>query len=527
MLTDSGREQEVSQGRENQLIEEARLEAFDWKVCAASLTGGADLPSPDVFPGYTIVREMHRGGQGVVYEAVQLATKRTVAIKALLQGPFADGRSKWRFEREVKLVADLRHPDIVVIHDSGIAQGRYFYAMDYVRGQPLDTHICLAALPLKEIVQLLRRVCETVAFAHRRGVIHRDLKPSNILVNENGAPCLLDFGLAKVIGDGGNKGTLTSMMTMPGNILGTLAYMSPEQTQGDPEAIDTRTDVYALGVILYQVLTGRLPYTTGGTDLAEALRTIREVDPTSPSRLRKEINSELAAIVLKAMAKEPDRRYQSAAELSEDLAAFLEGRPVTARSTSSLYVLRKLATKHYFHTSVIAALVCSMTGFGGITYHALTREQEASDGLRRINTQYQSTNQDLTTSLRRSEASRNQHALGWFLLEWHAGRIEAARSIQNLMPRESPEYAATQFLMDGNWTVEKLRASVPANAAPLVLFVTGERYLKDGKVAQAEEAFREYVKRYRGVWQPLAEERLKQLAGKANPVTQASVSGGE
>src|SRR5262249_45428022 len=143
---------------------------------------------------------LHRGGQGIVYEAIQLSTKRTVALKVLLEGSLASRRDKWMFEREVKLVAALSHPNIVTIHDSGIIHGKYYFAMDYVSGKPLDTFIRMAKLNPRQILTLFKQICDAVAYAHRRGVIHRDLKSLNILVSDDGRPCILDFGMAKVLG---------------------------------------------------------------------------------------------------------------------------------------------------------------------------------------------------------------------------------------------------------------------------------------------------------------------------------------
>ncbi|MDM7998829.1 MAG: serine/threonine-protein kinase, partial [Dehalococcoidia bacterium] len=194
-------------------------------------SGPSPFPSVDGIPGYEIVREIHRGGQGVVYEAVQVSTNRTVAVKVMLEGPFVSERARWRFEREVKLIARLRHPNIVVIHDSGIAQKRYYFAMDYVRGEPLDTHIRLSALPTRGIVRIFLQVCDAVSCAHRHGVIHRDLKPSNILVGDDGRPQVLDFGLAKTA-DEQREGSGRPLVTMPGQIMGTIRYMSPEQARG-------------------------------------------------------------------------------------------------------------------------------------------------------------------------------------------------------------------------------------------------------------------------------------------------------
>jgi serine/threonine protein kinase len=315
-------------------------------VIDASTRDGVDPPSSvlisfsanaadrEHIPGYDIVREVSDGGQGVVYEAIQHATGATVAVKVLKGGILAGDRAKWRFEREIRLVASLRHPHIVVIHDSGIAHGQYYYAMDYVRGHPLDTHIRLAHPGIKGIARLMRAVCDAVGYAHQRGVIHRDLKPSNVLVSEAGSPCVLDFGLAKIIGDE-QDGRVAMTVTAPGMLLGTLPFLSPEQTMGNPDEIDTRSDVYTLGVMLYRLLTGKPPYATD-TDVVSACKAIRDVDPPRPSHVRNEINSDLDAIILKCMEKDPNRRYATAVDLRSDLDAWLEGRPIAARSASSL-----------------------------------------------------------------------------------------------------------------------------------------------------------------------------------------------
>lgn len=335
----------------------------------------AESGGPIEIPGYDILREIHRGGQGIVYKAVQRSTKRAVAVKVLLEGPYADRRGRWRFEREVRLIAMLRHPNIVVIHESGFAQGLHYFAMDYVAGPPLDTYARMRALKVREIVSLFRQVCEAVACAHGHGVIHRDLKPSNILVNDDGRPCVLDFGLAKITH---RDIELADQLTVsrPGVMLGTLHYMAPEQTRGNPDEVDVRTDIYALGVILYELLTGKPPYMTG-CDLAQAFISIREVDPPRPSSLRPEVRSELDAIVLKCLDKNPDRRYGTASALAQDLEAWMQGRPISAKSASSVYILRKLAARHSFETLVIMSLVLSMIGFGAIMFNSLQHARSA------------------------------------------------------------------------------------------------------------------------------------------------------
>ena len=203
------------------------------------------LPAADSIEGYELLREIHRGGQGVVYKAVQKATKRTVALKVLLEGPYASPRQRHRFEREIDLVASLQHPNIVTVYDSGVTHdGRHYFAMEYIHGLSLDAYLSDKALTVDETLLLFQQICAAVNYAHQRGVIHRDLKPANIRIDSNGKPHILDFGLAKAAGASLADG---APVTVTGEFMGTLAYASPEQTQGDPHLIDIRTDVYSLG----------------------------------------------------------------------------------------------------------------------------------------------------------------------------------------------------------------------------------------------------------------------------------------
>ncbi len=325
--------------------------------------------------GYEILRELHRGGQGVVYEAIQTATKRKVAVKVLLEGPHASKSAQKRFEREIELVAGLKHSNIVsVFHSGKTADGRDFCAMDYVRGLPLHHHVREKKLTLEQTLELFAKVCEAVNYAHQRGVIHRDLKPSNILVDAEGAPKVLDFGLAKIVG-----GPEQTAISMTGQVVGTLPYVSPEQGRGDPDEIDIRTDVYALGVILYETLTGHYPYPIAGL-MADVLRHIAETPPTPPSKAWEAssgvagrsagrrisrtgcpIDNEVETIVLKCLSKEPERRYQSAGELGRDLHHYLAGEPIEAKRDSGLYVLKKSLQRYKLPAAVAAGFVVVVT----------------------------------------------------------------------------------------------------------------------------------------------------------------------
>ena len=316
-------------------------------------------PPTESIEGYEILSEVHRGGQGVVYKAVQKTTKRTVALKVLLEGPYASPRQRHRFEREIDLVASLQHRNIVTVYDSGVTRdGRHFFAMEYIHGQALDAYLSDKNLSIDETLRLFQKTCAAVNHAHQHGVIHRDLKPGNIRVDANGEPHVLDFGLAKA-----GAGGLTpdgAPVTVTGEFMGTLAYASPEQTKGDPTLIDIRTDVYSLGVILYEMLTGKYPYQVVG-QMADVLRNIAEAEPKRPSTIRRQINDEVETIVLKALAKERERRYQSADTLGCDIEHYLNGQPIDAKRDSGWYVLRKTLRRYRGQATAAAGYLVIVT----------------------------------------------------------------------------------------------------------------------------------------------------------------------
>lgn len=315
-------------------------------------------------PGYTILSEIHRGGQGAVYKAMQNGTRRTVAIKLMLRGAFAGDRERARFEREIRVLSQIRHPRVVSIYESGEADGRVYYVMEYVSGKPLDDYLNHTPLPLRDRLRLFERICAAVHAAHLQGVIHRDLKPDNIRIDASGEPHILDFGLAKVAGSlPENTDGQPVMMTMTGQFVGSLPWASPEQAEGVASRIDIRTDVYSLGVILYQMLTGRFPYTVEGTT-REVLSSIVEAAPQRPRSLNRTIPSEVETITLRALAKERDRRYQSAGEFARDVERYLAGQPILARSDSLPYVLRKAFARHRVAAATMAIILLLIIGFG-------------------------------------------------------------------------------------------------------------------------------------------------------------------
>jgi len=323
---------------ERRLIAAARR---DTRELAA---GGRRLPfQPGEVAGYVLLREIGRGGMGVVYEAEQQQPRRVVALKMIRDGALGDDHGVLLFQREVQALARLRHPAIAAIFEAGqTAAGRPFFVMELVRGAPLTEYARLAELSLRARLQLFGRLCQAVHYAHQRGVIHRDLKPANIIIDADGNPKILDFGLARLLD---SEGALRTGSIELGKIVGTLAYMSPEQTGVRPEGglaeIDTRSDVYSLGVMLYELLTGRLPYDVHDRAATEAFSIIREQAPRKPGTLDRALRGDLETIALKALAKDPGRRYDSAAALARDIERYLANQPIAARPPSTAYLLSK------------------------------------------------------------------------------------------------------------------------------------------------------------------------------------------
>ncbi len=343
----------------------------------AAPTAGHGRPRDGSMPnieGYTLTGELSQGGQGVVYRAVQVETKRPAAIKMLITGSFASERQRQRFDREIEIAARFRHPNLVSIFESGQAtDGRRYVAMELVEGLPLDRAIEMhgeeagpaaggsaartgAPVPRRvdAIMRLFSLICAGVGHAHAYGVIHRDLKPSNILVDGTGNPRILDFGLAR-------PADASYDVTATRDFVGTPAFCSPEQLSRDPGALNARTDVYALGLLLYRSLTGKHPYPCDGP-LHEVARHAIETDPTPPTRYVPRMDMDVQTIVLKCLAKDPARRYATASALAADINDYLAGRPISARRDSLLYVLGKLAVRH--RIPVIAGLLVLVTVVG-------------------------------------------------------------------------------------------------------------------------------------------------------------------
>jgi hypothetical protein len=277
---------------------------------------------PQPIPGYEIVGELARGGMGVVYQARQLALNRPVAIKVLASGALAYPSERWRFLREAQATACLQHPNIVQVFEVGEHGGYPYITMEMVSGGNLARRIAGKPQPPAEAAQLTETLARAIHWTHQRGVIHRDLKPSNILLTEDGVPKIADFGVARHL-------SASSGATRPGDMLGTPSYMAPEQAAGRAHEAGPSADVYALGAILYELLTGLPPFRTDSPRQTTAL--VLSQEPVPPRRLHPRVPRDLEAICLKCLQKEPSRRYPSAAELADDLRRYLNGEPITAR----------------------------------------------------------------------------------------------------------------------------------------------------------------------------------------------------
>jgi WD40 repeat protein len=322
---------------------------------------------------YEIIRVIGEGGMGVVYEARQENPRRTVALKVIRAGLGGPHVLK-RFQHEAHVLGQLHHHGIAHIYEAGTATvetgsgqevEQPFLAMEFIRGEPLCRYAKTNALNTRQRLDLFTKVCDAVQHAHDQGVIHRDLKPGNILVEANGQPKVLDFGVARVTD--ADVQTVT-LQTAVGQLVGTLAYMSPEQVTGDPTLLDTRSDVYALGVVLFELLSGRLPLDLGGRSIPEAARVVREEEPTSLSSISTAFRGDLETILTKAMAKDKTRRYQAAFDLAADIRRYLSGEAIAARRDSTLYVLRKTVARHRGIALAAALLVVLLTTFGIVSF---------------------------------------------------------------------------------------------------------------------------------------------------------------
>jgi serine/threonine-protein kinase len=292
---------------------------------AAAKTSG--VAEQATIPGYEILGVLGRGGMGVVYHARQTKLKRLVALKMILAGAHAGPQELERFRLEAEAIARLQHPNVVQIYEVGEHEGKPYFSLEFVDGGSLQNRLTGTPLPARESARLVETLARAMQAAHELGVIHRDLKPANVLLTKGGVPKITDFGLAKQLGqDSGQSHT--------GQIMGTPSYMAPEQAAGNVKTIGAAADIYALGAMLYELLTGRPPFKAAS--VLDTLEQVRTQEPAPPSQLQPKTPGDLETISLKCLQKEPVKRYDSAASLADDLQRFLKRDPIQARPVGKL-----------------------------------------------------------------------------------------------------------------------------------------------------------------------------------------------
>ena len=355
---------------------------------------------PEFIGRFRILREIGRGGMGIVYEAEQESPKRRVALKVIRAGHISHGLNR-RLEREAFVLGQLQHAGIAHIYESGMVdvdgQVEPFFAMELITGDCISSHVRENGLTIRQQLELMARVCDAVHHAHQKGIIHRDLKPANILVvaqsteeslsrNSSGSaanvdvigqPKILDFGVARFTDADVQMATL---QTEVGQLVGTLSYMSPEQVTGRSEEVDHRSDIYALGVLLYELLSGHRPHDVRDHTVPEAARIIRDEEPSRLGSVRSEFRGDIETIAAKAMEKDTARRYQAAAEMATDIRRFLQDQPILARPASTFYQLSKFARRNKALVGgvvmTILVLTAGLTTSGALLF-SVTQERDA------------------------------------------------------------------------------------------------------------------------------------------------------
>src|SRR2546423_4039698 len=314
-------------------------------------------PSPMLmdFGDYELLEQIARGGQGVVYRARQKSLNRTVALKVISLGQWASKAHVKRFRREAEAAASLDHPSIVPIYEVGERDGSCYFSMKFVEGGQLDEVSRRTPMSIRHAAELIAKVARTVHYAHEHGILHRDIKPGNILLDDKGEPHLTDFGLARLV-------EAESTITRTLEVLGTPSYMAPEQAAGNNTQLTSATDVYGLGAVFYQLLTGQPPF-AGGTTY-ETIKLLLDTEPRQPRLLNPKIDRDLSTICLKCLEKDPKRRYSSALALAEDLDRWLKHEPIRARRTGVFGRGKKWLRRNPTKTLLLVSLIALAAAIG-------------------------------------------------------------------------------------------------------------------------------------------------------------------
>ena len=461
-------------------------------------------------PGYEILTEIGSGGMGVVYKARQIQLDRIVAIKTLRGGPDATVEEIDRFHTEAESVAKLSHPGIVSIHDVGEVDGRHFFSMDFVEGQTLEQLIRDKSLSGERAARYLQSIAQAVDAAHEQGILHRDLKPSNVLIDLADQLRITDFGLAKRI-EGASKHTAT------GEILGTPSFMPPEQATGDNRQVNRRSDVYALGGLLYAMLTGRPPF-RADTSVATVLQVIND-EPVAPRRLNTAIDRDLETICLKCLEKNPGARYATARQVAEECERFLAGRPIHARPISTLARGRRWCRRNPMSATLAAAIVVSLlAGTGVSTYFAIqsNRFAIASDHNAKTARRKHREAIDTLEKLQREKLRAEQNEQRAKQAETKAVTQASQLKTQTQLLRTSIHSYLKMYLRTCTIGGEIAAADDvrTANAA-FARFASTNQLVTNNRIIQARDA----IQRHLIAWREQADRRPKQLSGAVLELT--------
>jgi len=426
---------------------------------------------------YEVISEISRGGMGIVYKARDKNLRKTVAIKVLIRGGQASEEERKRFRREAESAARLQHSNIVPIHSVGICDGLPYFVMDFIEGEQLDVLVDRGSVSPRQALDYTEQLADALSYAHESGVIHRDIKPANVIVDRYGRPQLMDFGLAKEV-DAADRTQLTQV----GTTMGTPTYMPPEQAEGDLEGIDAQSDVYSLGAVLYEMLTGQPPF-EGATTMAILMKVL-EQDPPRPRRINPRIHRDIETICLKAMAKNKRERYRSAAELREDIRRFKAGEAIAAAQPGASREFLRWCRRH---RELVATLFLAVVGLGSwFGYDVWTRhEQRRLDALARRNI----IRERMQAAAR---AERNGRADD-------RGLQEAARLYQQVLDLEpGPERKVAETARRGLQRIASTRRTREIGS----LLEMGKLFLKQENYQAAAHVFRLVL----GKWDPNNEE---------------------
>jgi WD40 repeat protein/tRNA A-37 threonylcarbamoyl transferase component Bud32 len=457
------------------------------------------------FGDYELLRRIAHGGMGVVYKARHQKLQRIVALKMILAGQLASAEEVQRFYLEAKAAAQLDHPGIVPIFDVGEHEGQHYYSMGFVEGGSLAQRVQEKPLPPREAAQLVGQVAEAVAYAHQHGIIHRDLKPSNILLDTDGHPRVTDFGLAKNV-------QVESQLTHTGQVLGTPSYMPPEQAAGKGTEVGVAADVYALGAVLYCLLTGRPPFQAAHS--WQVLKQVMEQEPVPPSQLNNAVNRDLGTVCLKCLQKDPRRRYAGARDLAEDLRRFLQGEPIQARPVSRAERLWRWCRRNPRVAALIGLVAVSLLAgtvvAGCFAVQARRGEERA------------------VANARRAEEEKRRSDRRWYVAEinlarqaWKEGHLATARKRLEILEPPSPDAPDPRgfewYYLQRLCRLELRTLSGPAVPLWSVAFSPDGRQLaaaggdfgKPGVVT---------------VWDAITGEELLRLGGHANQVMSVAFS---